>query len=93
MEDAKKRVRRDVAETPKRARKRAPEATGAGAKVRRGFVLSREASIRLDTHAVGAQRQACEIIEDLIMTHLRRYWLSERGGAGPEDPATAVALE
>jgi hypothetical protein len=57
-------------------------------RVERKFALSREAAQRLDVHAVGTGRRQAAILEDLILTHLRRFHLTDRGGsAGSAQPA------
>jgi hypothetical protein len=73
-----------------KARKRvAPKAAArpAATKVKSTIHLSVEASQRLDIHAtmMGFDRSA--LVEKLINDHLRRYVVSDRGGAASEDAA------
>ena len=73
-----------------KARKRVASkaaARPAATKVKSTIHLSVEASQRLDIHAtmMGFDRSA--LVEKLINDHLRRYVVSDRGGAASEDAA------
>lgn len=72
-------------------------------RVDRKFTLSTEAAQRVDLHAVGTGQTASAVVEALIVAHLRRFVLVDRGGGGPiilstdgasgqgQGPATASA--
>lgn len=48
-------------------------------KVERKYSLSAEAALRLDVHALASGRRPGELIDDLVLAHLRRYHLTDRG--------------
>ena len=63
-------------------------------KVERKMSLSAEADRRLGVHAVLTGRRPSAVIEDLILTHLRRWVVQDRGenpadGRGGESGAAA----
>ena len=66
---------------------------GAVKKVKSTIHLTVEASQRLDVHAamMGPGTDRSSLIEHLINTHLRRYVVSDRGGAAadPDEPSAA----
>lgn len=62
-------------------------------KVERKYSLSAEAALRLDVHALAAGRRPGELLDDLILTHLRRYHLTDRGAGRPgDDQASPLGL-
>jgi hypothetical protein len=66
-----------------KARKRpaAKVATGrVAAKVKATIHLSGEADKRLSVHATMMEMDRSELVEHLIVTHLKRYVVSDRGG-------------
>jgi hypothetical protein len=70
-----------------KARKRAAGKAGKGpaaAKVKSTIHLSVEASQRLTVHAAMMGMDRSELVEQLISLHLRRFVVSDRGGAGEE---------
>lgn len=50
-------------------------------KVKATIHLSGEADKRLSVHATMMEMDRSELVESLIMQHLRRYVVSDRGGA------------
>jgi hypothetical protein len=75
-----------------KARKRpaAKAATGQGAgKVKATIHLSVEADKRLSVHAAMMEMDRSALVEKLINDHLRRYVVSDRGGA--DSPGGEVA--
>jgi hypothetical protein len=77
-----------MAETPEsgsgKTRKRQTGKAGArpgGAKVKATIHLSVEASQRLSVHAAMLGLDRSELVEQLINLHLRRFVVSDRGGA------------
>jgi hypothetical protein len=72
-----RRPRRDAAHPPGRPSAR---------KVKRTIVLTREASRRLDVHAVGMGLDVSAVVEQLVEAHCRRFVLTDRGG-GEAPPA------
>lgn len=56
-------------------------------KVERKFVLSPDASKRLDIHAVGEGVTASALVERLILDHCRRWVLQDRERERGEKPA------
>jgi hypothetical protein len=71
-------------------RKRAsgkPPGRSAGSKVKSTIHLSAEASQRLSVHAAMLGLDRSELVEQLIGQHLRRFVVSDRGGAGESDAA------
>ena len=68
-----------------KARKRQASKTGRGpavSKVKSTIHLSVEASQRLTVHAAMMGLDRSELVEQLINLHLRRFVVSDRGGAG-----------
>jgi hypothetical protein len=68
-----------------RTRKRAIAKTAArqtAVKVKSTIHLSVEASQRLTVHAAMMGMDRSELVEQLISLHLRRFVVSDRGGAG-----------
>ena len=64
-----------------RKRTVAKVATGqAAAKVKATIHLTSEADKRLSVHATMMEMDRSELVESLIMQHLRRYVVSDRGG-------------
>jgi hypothetical protein len=77
-----------------KARKRssARAATRSGAvKVKATIHLSVEASQRLTVHAAMMGMDRSELVEQLISLHLRRFVVSDRGGAGDAASDEAAA--
>jgi hypothetical protein len=75
-----------------KARKRATGKVAArptAAKVKATIHLSVEASQRLTVHAAMMGLDRSELVEQLISLHLRRFVVSDRGGAG--DAASEAA--
>ncbi len=75
-----------------KARKRTASkaaARPAATKVKSTVHLSVEASQRLTVHAAMMGMDRSELVEKLIVDHLRRYVVSDRGGAG-EDASDAA---
>jgi hypothetical protein len=73
-----------------KTRKRAPgkpPGRPAAAKVKATLHLSVEASQRLTVHAAMLGLDRSELVEQLISLHLRRFVVSDRGGAGDADAA------
>lgn len=67
-----------------KARKRQagnPESRPAASKVKATIHLSVEADQRLNVHCAMTRKDRSEMIEELINRHLRRYVVSDRGGA------------
>ena len=62
-------------------------------KVERKFVLSAEASKRLDIHAVGENATASALVERLILDHCRRFVLQDRQQEKPAPPAVRLATD
>jgi hypothetical protein len=69
-EQGRRRIRRDGAQAPRRART---------PRVRRSYTLSAEADERLRTHALGLGVEPAELVERYCLT-LRRFVLTDRGG-------------
>lgn len=70
-----------------KARKRQTGKTGRGpavSKVKATIHLSVEASQRLTVHAAMMGMDRSELVEQLINLHLRRFVVSDRGGAGDD---------
>lgn len=66
-----------------KARKRSAAKAAAGqgaAKVKATIHLSSEADKRLSVHATMMEMDRSELVELLIVTHLKRYVVSDRGG-------------
>jgi hypothetical protein len=61
-----------------------PSQRQAGVKVKSTIHLSAEASQRLSVHCAMLGMDRSELVESLIQTHLRRFVVSDRGGAGDE---------
>jgi hypothetical protein len=85
-----------MAESPEsgngKARRRTAAKTAtrsAAAKVKSTIHLSVEASQRLTVHAAMMGMDRSELVEQLIGLHLRRFVVSDRGGAG--DAASEAA--
>jgi hypothetical protein len=75
-----------------KARKRASAKAAtrqSSVKVKATIHLSVEASQRLTVHAAMMGMDRSELVEKLISDHLRRYVVSDRGGAG-EDASDAA---
>jgi hypothetical protein len=75
-----------------KARKRpaAKAATGqVTAKVKATIHLSGEADKRLSVHATMMEMDRSELVELLIVTHLKRYVVSDRGGEVASGDAAA----
>ena len=71
-------------------RSKAKAVTGqSSTKVKATIHLSVAASQRLTIHAAMMGLDRSELVEKLIGDHLRRYVVSDRGGAG-EDPSDAA---
>jgi hypothetical protein len=62
----------------------------AAAKVKATIHLSVEASQRLTVHAAMMGMDRSELVEKLISDHLRRFVVSDRGGAGGDAADTAA---
>ena len=62
----------------------------AAAKVKATIHLSVEASQRLTVHAAMMGMDRSELVEKLIGDHLRRFVVSDRGGAGDAAADTAA---
>ncbi len=80
-------------EEPKDARPRKRQSGKAvkqpsDAKVKATIHLSSEASQRLSVHATMMNMDRSELVEQLIRDHLKRFVVSDRGGAseGPSSP-------
>ena|GEM_PF-5462262 len=68
-----------------KARKRQTGKAGKGpavSKIKATIHLSAEASKRLSHHATEMDIDRSELVEQLINLHLRRFVVSDRGGAG-----------
>ena len=77
-----------------KARKRsAAKAAGrqGAVKVKATIHLSVEASQRLTVHAAMMGMDRSELVEQLISLHLRRFVVSDRGGAGGDSSGEAAA--
>ena len=75
-----------------KARKRpaAKAATGqVAAKVKATIHLSGDADKRLSVHATMMEMDRSELVEFLIVTHLKRYVVSDRGGEVASGDAAA----
>jgi hypothetical protein len=76
-----------------KARKRPAVKTAGGqgvAKVKATIHLSGDADKRLSVHAAMMEMDRSELVEFLIVTHLKRYVVSDRGGdAGNANEAAA----
>jgi hypothetical protein len=73
-----------------KTRKRAsgkPPGRSTASKVKSTIHLSAEASQRLSVHAAMLGLDRSELVEQLINLHLRRFVVSDRGGAGESDAA------
>ena len=86
----------DMAESPEsgsgKTRRRAAAKTAmrqSSVKVKATIHLSVEASQRLTVHAAMMGMDRSELVEKLISDHLRRFVVSDRGGAG--DAASEAA--
>ncbi len=67
-----------------KARKRSaakPSSRGAASKIKATIHLSIEASQRLTVHAAMVGMDRSELVESLIQQHLKRFVVSDRGGA------------
>ena len=76
-----------------KARKRSAAKTAArpaASKVKATIHLSVEASQRLTVHAAMMGLDRSELVEKLISDHLRRFVVSDRGGAGDAASDTAA---
>ena len=76
-----------------KARKRQTSKAGKGlavSKVKATIHLSAEASQRLSVHAAMTGMDRSELVEQLIQLHLKRFVVSDRGGAG-ESASEAAA--
>jgi hypothetical protein len=77
-----------------KARKR-PAAKAAGGqadkKVKATIHLSAEADKRLSVHATMMEMDRSELVEFLVVTYLKRYVVSDRGGADGAGEMQAVA--
>jgi hypothetical protein len=62
----------------------------AASKVKATIHLSVEASQRLSVHAAMLGMDRSELVEKLICDHLRRFVVSDRGGAGEADDNAAA---
>jgi hypothetical protein len=62
-----------------------------GGKVKATIHLSVEASQRLTVHAAMLGMDRSELVEQLISLHLRRFVVSDRGGAGGDVSGEAAA--
>lgn len=75
-----------------RKRPAAKAATGqVAAKVKATIHLSVEADQRLSVHATMMKMDRSELVESLIHQHLRRFVVSDRGGADGAGDGQAVA--
>jgi len=63
----------------------------AAAKIKATIHLSVEASQRLTVHAAMMGMDRSELVEQLISLHLRRFVVSDRGGAGGDSSGEAAA--
>jgi hypothetical protein len=63
----------------------------AASKAKYTFHLSVEASQRLDIHATMMRLDRSELVEKLINDHLRRFFVSDRGGGDGAASGEAVA--
>lgn len=66
---------------PKAGKALKPQAVGVSRKVKSTIHLTVEASQRLDVHCSMARMDRSAMVEKLINDHLRRYVVSDRGGA------------
>lgn len=66
-----------------------PQSRPAVSKVKSTIHLSLETSQRLDIHATMMGMDRSSLVGLLIDTHLRRFIVSDRGGAQPADPSAA----
>lgn len=76
-----------------KTRKRSTGKVGARpavSKVKSTIHLSLEASQRLDIHAAMMRMDRSALVEKLISDHLRRWVVSDRGGATEEIPEDAA---
>jgi hypothetical protein len=75
-----------------RKRPAAKTASGQGAaKIKATIHLSGEADKRLSVHATMMEMDRSELVELLIVTHLKRYVVSDRGGGDNAGDMQAVA--
>lgn len=56
------------------------------AKVKKTFRLTREATRRIEVHAAMTDVDASALVESLVMRHLRRFVVSDRGEAPAAEP-------
>lgn len=73
-------------ESPPRvkARRRGTEKMPRRESIKKSICLSPEAADRLGIHAVKMRRGESAIVEELILAHLRRFVVSDRGGPSLE---------
>jgi hypothetical protein len=71
---------------PRSARTPKPPDDRAAAKVKSTIHLTVEASRRLSVHAAMTGLDRSALVEELIAKHLRRYVVSDRGGATATAP-------
>ena len=75
-----------------KGRKRSAAKTASGiapAKVKATIHLSSEADKRLSVHATMMEMDRSELVELLIVTHLKRWIVSDRGGEAANGDAAA----
>lgn len=75
-----RKTRRDAAHKPTRL---------AAQKCKRTFVLSAEASSRLNIHAVGLGLEVSKVVDQLVMENCRRFVLQDRKGPPAGTPLGA----
>jgi hypothetical protein len=59
-------------------------------KLERKFTMSPEAAQRLAVHAAGTGLRPSQVVEQLVLTHLRRFVLTDRGELDQVEPQIAA---